>query len=131
MKKVMVFGTFDIFHKGHKSFLQQAKKYGKLTIILARDKTVLKIKGHLPKNKEKERLGVIKKTKLAKKVLPGYLRDKYKIIAKHKPDIVCLGYDQTHFTDKLKEKLNQFGLRKTKIIRLNPYCPEKYKSSKL
>ncbi|PIP26352.1 MAG: hypothetical protein COX31_02740, partial [Candidatus Moranbacteria bacterium CG23_combo_of_CG06-09_8_20_14_all_40_16] len=24
MKKVMAFGTFDIFHKGHESYLKQA-----------------------------------------------------------------------------------------------------------
>lgn len=128
----MVFGTFDVFHKGHINFLKQAKKHGDwLIVVVARDKTVLKIKGHRPKNKEKERLRIIKKTRLAKKVLLGYLKDKYKVIVKHKPDIICLGYDQTHFIDNLKEKLDQFGLRKTKIIRLKSYCPEKYKSSKL
>jgi len=38
-KKVMVFGTFDIFHPGHRSFLNQAKKYGNyLIVVVARDK---------------------------------------------------------------------------------------------
>ena len=44
-KKVMVFGTFDIFHKGHENFLKQAKKLGDcLTVVVARDETVLKFK---------------------------------------------------------------------------------------
>jgi len=28
MKKVMVFGTFDIFHSGHINFLEQARQEG-------------------------------------------------------------------------------------------------------
>lgn len=44
-KKVMVFGTFDIFHKGHEFYFSKAKEYGEeLIVIVARDETVLKIK---------------------------------------------------------------------------------------
>ena len=46
MKKVILFGTFDIFHKGHKNFLEQAQEFGDyLIVVIARDKTVKKIKG--------------------------------------------------------------------------------------
>jgi len=48
----MVFGTFDVFHKGHESFLRQAYCYGDfLVAVVARDKTVAKIKKHRTKNK--------------------------------------------------------------------------------
>jgi len=41
---VMVFGTFDIFHQGHKYFSQQAKKYGKfLIVVIAHNATVKQI----------------------------------------------------------------------------------------
>lgn len=131
MKKVMTFGTFDIFHAGHRSFLKQARKFGDyLIVVVARDKTVAKYKKQDTRNKEQIRLRKIKNSKLADKVILGGLRDKYRVIKKHKPDIICLGYDQKFFVQGLKNKLKSFKL-KTKIIRLKPYKPEIYKSSKL
>jgi len=128
--KVMAFGTFDILHKGHENFLKQAKKYGNyLIIVIARDKTVLKVKGKLPKNNEKKRLSIMKENNLADKVVLGNLNDKYKIIKKYQPETICLGYDQQIFTESLKEKLKEYNLLNTKIVRLKAYCPEKYKSS--
>jgi FAD synthetase len=130
-KKAMVFGTFDIFHKGHENFLKQARERGNyLIVVIARDKTVLKVKGKLPRNNEKTRLLTVINNGLADEVILGSLADKYKIIKKYQPDIICLGYDQQVFTEKLKEKLKEYNL-KTKIIRLKPYYPTKYKSSKI
>lgn len=130
-KKVMVFGTFDIFHKGHKSFLKQAKQYGDyLIVVIARDKTVLKVKGKVPLNKEYDRLQIAKKSNLADELILGDLKDKYKVIEKYKPDIICLGYDQITFTKKLDKILKKINLDKIKIIRLKSYKSDKYKSSK-
>ncbi|MBU4346948.1 adenylyltransferase/cytidyltransferase family protein [Patescibacteria group bacterium] len=127
----MVFGTFDIFHRGHENFLKQAREYGNfLIVVVARDKTVLAVKGKLPRNNEKKRLIAAGESKLADKIILGGLTDKYKIIKKHQPDIICLGYDQQIFTEKLEEKLKEYKL-KTKIIRLKPYYPKKYKTSKI
>jgi len=51
MIRVMTFGTFNIFHKGHEFYLREAKKFGdKLYVVVALDSTVLKIKDKLPKN---------------------------------------------------------------------------------
>lgn len=130
--KTMAFGTFDIFHQGHENFLKQAKKYGDyLIIVVARDKTVLKTKRKLPRNNEKARLQTIIRSGLANEAILGGLTDKYKIIKKYRPDIICLGYDQQAFTEKLEDKLKEYNLPDTKIIRLKPYCPEKYKTSKI
>ncbi len=128
-KIVMVFGTFDKFHPGHRYFLQEAKKYGHyLIVVVARDKTVQKVKQKTPSFSEKERQKIIQKSKLADKVILGSLSNKYAAIQKYQPQIICLGYDQKYLTDNLKEKLEKMKI-KTKIIRLKPFHPEKYKTS--
>jgi FAD synthetase len=132
MKRVMVFGTFDIFHPGHRSLLKQSKKFGNyLIVVVARDKTVGIIKKQKPMNKETTRVKIIKNSKLADKVIFGSLTDKYASIKKYRPDTICLGYDQKHFIDGLREELERLNLEKTKIIRTKPYKPEIYKTSKL
>ncbi|MCU0680161.1 MAG: adenylyltransferase/cytidyltransferase family protein [Planctomycetes bacterium] len=131
-KKVMVFGTFDIFHEGHRNFLKQAKKFGDfLYVLIARDQTVLEVKKTPPLNLESQRLLAIKDSGLADKVILGNLRDKYRAIKKYQPDIICLGYDQNSFNNCLKEKLLELNLGTTKIIRLKPFKPNIYKTSKL
>ena len=128
----MVFGTFDIFHEGHKNFLKQARMYGDhLIVVVARDETVKKVKKRLSQNDENARLEIIKKSSLADEVILGSLENKYKVIEKYKPDVICLGYDQGTFTENLRENLEELNLGKTKIVRLKSYYPEKYKSSKL
>lgn len=130
MKKIMVFGTFDIFHKGHENFLKQARRYGNyLIVVVARDKTVTEVKGREPRNKEEERIKVLCNSNLGDKIVLGNLGDKYAVIKKYQPDVICLGYDQKAFVEKLKRKLKEFELDRTKIIRLRSHYPKKYKSS--
>ena len=132
MIKIMAFGTFDIFHEGHKNFLKQARQYGNyLIVVVARDETVEKVKKRLPQNDENSRLENIRKSDLANEVILGSLENRYEAIEKYKPDMICLGYDQGTFTENLREKLEELNLSNTKIIRLKSYYPEKYKSSKL
>lgn len=130
--KVMVFGTFDIFHNGHKDFFRQARKYGEYLIaVVARDKNVLEAKGRLPENNEIARQQKISDSGLADIVVLGNLDNMYRVIQEYKPDVICVGYDQKYSAVELKEKLIAFGLDKTKIVRLRSFHPEIYKSSKL
>jgi FAD synthetase len=128
-KKVMVFGTFDVLHAGHEYFLEEAKKRGEYLIaVIARDKTVKKVKGELPKHNEKERMNNVKKCECVDKVVLGSEDDKYKVIKKYKPNILALGYDQFIFTYTLNKMIIDENLD-TKIIRLEPYKPYMYKST--
>lgn len=129
-KKVIAFGTFDKVHPGHKDFLKQAKEYGDLTVVIARDKTAEQVKGKKPKHSEQERKKEVENLDLAKEVLLGMLDDHYKVIEEVNPDIVALGYDQNSFTEHLEEELKKRKV-KAKIIRLKPYKEDKYKSSRL
>jgi len=130
-KKILAFGTFDIFHKGHEFFLKEAKKYGNLEVVVAKDSTVKKVKGAFPLNNELKRLKVIQSLDYVNKAVLGNKRDKYAVIERLKPDVICLGYDQRSFTKDLKKVLKEKDLN-IKIIKFKKgFKPGKYKSSKL
>ena len=127
--KVLIFGTFDGIHKGHLSLFRQAKKYGDhLTVVVARDKTVMKTKDRLPLQNEKERARKIKEYKIADEIKLGCKGNPYRLIQEIKPKAICLGYDQKFFTRNLEKKLKNMGLE-TKVYRMKPFRPEKYHSS--
>ena len=123
----MVFGTFDRLHPGHIDFFKQARKYGdRLVAIVARDKTVQKVKEKSPLQREHERLTAVRQLGLVDEARLGHESDYYKVIRDVKPDMICLGYDQTHFTKDLPTLFPDIGL-----VTLEPFHPEVYKSSKL
>ncbi|OVE75000.1 hypothetical protein BVX95_00575 [archaeon D22] len=128
--KVMAFGTFDLFHKGHEYYLTEAKKLGdELVVVVAKDKTVRELKGFFPSEDQRKRKANIEKLKFADKVVLGDDKNNwYKVIQDNSPDIIALGYDQSFFIESLKEKLDEFGL-KTEVVRIRSFYPEKYKSS--
>ena len=126
---VMAFGTFDLFHAGHENYLQQAKKLGDyLIVIIARDDTVKKIKGHTPTHNEKERFKSVKNSGLADKVVLGSKGDKHAVLKKYRPNVIALGYDQFVFTQRLEKTLIDLKLNAT-VIRMDAYFPQMYKSS--
>jgi FAD synthetase len=129
MKKVLAFGTFDGLHPGHIYFLKEAKKYGDfLVVVVARDKTVKEVKGRLPKCNEDGRLRAVKGLGIADRVLLGSKGDKFGVIKRVKPGVICLGYDQKYFIRGLDKRLKRMGI-KCKVIRLEAYKPHRFKSS--
>ncbi|MFH1063779.1 MAG: adenylyltransferase/cytidyltransferase family protein [Candidatus Woesearchaeota archaeon] len=131
-KKILAFGTFDIFHPGHEFFLREAKKQGEhLSVVLARDDTVNKVKGVPTVNDELARLAMIKSLDYVDYACLGSEDNKYEIITELKPDIIFLGYDQNAFVDGLSGFLDKNGIS-CKVLRLKDSLkPEVYKSSKL
>ncbi len=131
MKKVIVFGTFDILHPGHLDFFKQAKKQGDYLIaVVARDSNVERIKSKKPVNNEHKRLLEVYEAVEVDLAVLGNKEDPYKVIEEQKPDIICLGYDQNSYSEGLSEELEKRGV-KAEIIRLNPHNEHVYKSSKL
>lgn len=135
----MLFGTFDNFHPGHLNYFKQAWRFAKsqggkneLVIIVARDNNVLSIKGQAAQEDEKIRARkarlALKELGYPGKVVLGSLTNKWLVIRKYQPAIICLGYDQKVDLDKLKDELKKSRLF-CKIKRLRAYHPEKYKSS--
>ena len=132
MQRVLVFGTFDVVHPGHIHLFKEAKNFGdELFVVVARDETVLKIKGKLPLHDEKERLRQVNSLDVVNKAVLGNKGDKFKVIEKLKPNIICIGYDQNSFNNTLQEELLKRNLS-VKIIKFDKgHLPEVYKSSKI
>lgn len=133
MKKIAVFGTFDIFHPGHVSFLKQAKKQGTyLLTVVARDKNTFLAKGKYPRNQEKVRAKNLRQAKIADRVILGSRSNNYfKTLRTYKIDKIVLGYDQKPTIFELRRALRRHRLGHIAISRVKAYNPHKFKSSKL
>ena len=133
LNRVMVFGTFDMVHQGHINLFVQARKLVKnpfLIVSIARDKNVLKIKNHLPRNSQQARKSIVAENPLVDKVVIGGSGDHIPHIIKEQPEVIALGYDQVAYVRGLRTRLKEAGL-KTRIVRLKPYKPRVYKTTLL
>ncbi len=122
MTTVLVFGTFDLLHEGHRSFLSQAKSRGtRLVVVVGRDSNVSRIKGQSPVEDEATRLRRVKQLGLADRVILGRQDFDYrKIIDEIGPGLICLGYDQA------SRGVETCGVSTTRLV---PYCEKQFKSS--
>lgn len=104
MKKVLVFGVFDNFHSGHEFLLRSAKKLGTyLVVAVAPNRVVEELKGKQPQPSSK-RIQAIKDYRIADEVVLGDEEiGSWKILKRHKPDIIALGYDQGEIKESLEE----------------------------
>ncbi len=126
MPKALAFGTFDGFHPGHKFYLDQAAKHGDLKVVIARDVTVMRVKGRPPLRGEQMRLDAVRVA--GYDAVLGSQTDKYAVLSEFRPDVICLGYDQEAFTDGLEAACRERGLSAT-ILRMPSHRPDIYKSS--
>ena len=134
MTRVMVFGTFDMLHEGHLDFFRQARSLAAdthLTVSIARDSAVARIKGNVPRNPEEARRKTVAACALVDEVMWGDEVGDMAHIERVRPDIIALGYDQGgEYVAALETDMAAAGLS-TKIVRLDAYMPEVYKTSKL
>ncbi len=145
MTRILVFGTFDGIHEGHRRMLREAKALGDYLIVaVAPDAIVEKLKGTMPWHSMQTRIAILKKEHIADDVVLADDRlHSWKIIKKYKPQVIALGYDQHELKAALKEYLDmaypdieteagwQSNPKKPRIVILSAYQPEKYKSSLL
>lgn len=125
MKKVLVAGTFDILHLGHLYFFKEAKKYGdKLIVVIGSDK-ITKRNGKKIIHAQKERAELVKSLRMVDEIYFGGIKI-VNSIKKIKPDVVCVGYDQTIPKEIEKYcKENEIEIKRIK----NKYNVKKCKSS--
>ncbi len=121
--KVLIFGTFDKLHPGHEFVLRAAADRGEVSVVVARDETVEKIKGNLPKHNQEERQEAIQNAFPDMEVVLGNPADFIAPVRSINPDLILLGYDQ-----KMPPGVTESDLP-CPVERLDAFQPDQYKSS--
>ena len=96
-KIVLAGGVFDIIHPGHIHTLSAAKKLGDtLVVVVATDKTAIKMKKRNPLHSAQLRKELVSSLTMVDLCIVGDEEDIFKTVDLVKPQIIALGYDQTH-----------------------------------
>ncbi len=106
---VVVFGVFDLFHPGHRYFLDQSRSKGDpLIVVVTRDSIVSRLKNRLPIDDEMTRLNNIKQYPSVDTALLGDEElGVYSVLHEYRPTTICLGHDQTSLRRDLEERMKQ------------------------
>ncbi len=129
----MVFGVFDRLHPGHLDFLRQAAEHGdELIAVVARDRAVMELKNKQPHHSETERLAMVQNIpEVTRAVLGDEVSGSYGVIAMHKPNVICVGYDQYGLAEDLNNKIMSGYISLLTIVRLASHYPDKFHTSHL
>ena len=123
-KFVLAGGVFDIIHPGHINTLNAAKKLGDtLVVVVATDKTALKMKKRKPLHSAELRQELVSSLSMVDLCIIGDEDDIFKTVDLVKPQIIALGYDQTHQEKYITEGCRKINLDVT-VARLESPRPE-------
>ena len=123
-KIVLAGGVFDIIHPGHIHTLNAAKKLGDvLVVVVATDKTAIKMKRRNPLHNAKLRQELVSSLVMVDLCIIGDEEDIFKTVDLVKPQIIALGYDQIHQEKFITEGCKKINLD-IKVARLESPRPE-------
>lgn len=118
MKKVITYGTFDLFHQGHYNLLKRAKELGDWLIVgVTTDNFDLERGKMNTCDNVMDRIAAVKATGLVDQiVIEEYKGQKIDDIQKYGVDIFAIGSDWTGYFDYLKEYCQVVYLPRTEGI---------------
>lgn len=118
MKKVITYGTYDLFHYGHQRLLERAKALGDYLIVGVTTDNFDMERGKMSTcNNVMERIEAVKATGLADQiVIEEYKGQKIDDIQKYGVDIFAIGSDWEGYFDYLKEYCEVIYLPRTQGI---------------
>jgi|TARA_B100001540_G_scaffold240469_1_gene215131 cytidyltransferase-like protein len=123
-KIVLAGGVFDIIHPGHIHTLNDAKKLGDvLVVVIATDKTAIKMKKREPLHSAELRRELVSSLSMVDLCIIGNEENIFKTVDLVKPQIIALGYDQTHQEKFITEGCKKINLDVT-VARLESPRPE-------
>tara|TARA_B100001146_G_C16004660_1_gene358239 strand:- start:121 stop:603 length:483 start_codon:yes stop_codon:yes gene_type:complete len=124
LKIVLAGGVFDIIHPGHINTLNAAKKLGDfLVVVVATEKTAVKMKKRKPLHSAQLRQELVSSLNMVDLCIIGDEEDIFKTVDLVKPQIIALGYDQTHQEKFITEGCRKINLDVT-VARLQSPIPD-------
>lgn len=105
MKRVLTFGTYDVFHVGHVNILERAKELGDTLIVgVSSDELNLTKKGRYPVYREEHRMQLVKSLYCVGDVFVEHsLELKRQYLTEHKADVLVMGDDWEGKFDEFRD----------------------------
>ncbi|MHA0995024.1 pantoate--beta-alanine ligase [Enterobacter ludwigii] len=118
MKKVITFGTYDVFHVGHINLIERASKLGDYVIVgVSSDALNFSKKNRYPVYNEADRLKIISSLKFVNEVfLEESLELKLEYIRKYDADLLVMGDDWEGRFDWVRNECDVIYLPRTPSI---------------
>ena len=117
MKRVITYGTFDLFHIGHLRILERAKELGEYLVVAVSTDEFNAVKGKNCIYPYEERALIVEALKCVDKVIPEHnWQQKTNDIMENKIDIFVMGSDWEGKFDELKSICEVVVLERTPDI---------------
>lgn len=128
MKKVITYGSFDLFHEGHYQLLKRAKALGDYLIVGVTTEHYDEYRGKLNVvDSLMERIENVKQTGFADEIIiEDHIGQKLEDIQKYAVDIFTVGSDWVGVFDYLKEYCEVVYLERTKNVSSTMLRAKKY-----
>lgn len=117
MKRVITYGTFDLFHIGHLNLLKRARALGDYLIVAVSSDEFNLQKGKVCKIKDTDRMQIVEAIKYVDQVIPETSWDqKIEDVKKYDVDVFVMGDDWKGKFDFLKDYCEVVYLPRTEGI---------------
>lgn len=131
-RRILIFGTFDGFHEGHRAYIEEARALGEhIIVVVTPDNVIQQLKQYTPRYDVMSRIEFIKNEYPSIETLVGDADvNSWSVLENTKPDAILLGYDQD-ILQKSLETASYIQKHHTPIIRARAYKPDIYHNTLL